>query len=81
MSAANSWRKPSSSKHPTGRRSCYDFVVDDIKDIVWNPASSDNLAISAAKKKAITALAKAYMFGASDDMIDDFVRRGLITLL
>ena len=50
-----------------------EFVVDDIKDIVWNPSSFGNLSIPAAKKKAITALAKAHMSRASDDVIDDFV--------
>ena len=61
-----------------------EFVVDDIKDIVWNPSSFDNLSIPAAKKKVITALAKAHMSCASDDVIDDFVEgkgQGLIMLL
>jgi len=61
-----------------------EFVVDDIRDIVWNPSSFDNLSIPAAKKKVITALAKAHMSRASDDVIDDFVEgkgQGLITLL
>ena len=61
-----------------------EFVVNNIKDIVWNPSSFDNLAIPAAKKKVITALAKSHMSRASDDVIDDFVEgkgQGLITLL
>lgn len=61
-----------------------EFVVDDIKAIVWNPSSFDNLAIPAAKKKVITALAKAHMSRASSDVIDDFVEgkgQGLIALL
>ena len=59
-------------------------MVDDITDIVWNPSSFDNLAIPATKKKVITALAKAHISRASDDVIDDFVEgkgQGLITLL
>jgi hypothetical protein len=61
-----------------------EFVVDNIQDIVWNPSSFDNLAIPTAKKRIITALAKAHMSRASDDVIDNFVERkgqGLITLL
>ena len=61
-----------------------EFVVDDITDIVWNPSSFDNLAIPATKKNVITALAKAHMSRASDDVMDDFVEgkgQGLITLL
>lgn len=61
-----------------------EFVVDDIKEIVWNPSSFENLTIPAAKKKVITALAKAHISRASDDMFDDFVEgkgQGLITLL
>jgi len=61
-----------------------EFVVDDITNIVWNPSSFDNLAIPATKKKVITALAKAYISRASDDVIDHFVEgkgQGLITLL
>lgn len=61
-----------------------EFVVDDIMEIVWNPSSFDNLAISTTKKEVITALAKAHMSRASDDVIDDFVEgkgQGLITLL
>ena len=61
-----------------------EFVVDDMKAIVWNPSSFDNLAIPAAKKKVITALAKAHMSRASGDVIDDFVEgkgQGLIALL
>ena len=61
-----------------------EFVVDDITAVVWNPSSFDNLAISAAKKKAITALAKAHISRASGDVIDDFVEgkgQGLIKLL
>ena len=58
--------------------------MDDIKDIVWNPSSFNNLTIPTAKKKVITALAKAHMSRASGDVIDDFVEgkgQGLITLL
>ncbi|KAI4103533.1 MAG: hypothetical protein L6R37_003750 [Teloschistes peruensis] len=58
--------------------------IDDITEIVWNPSSFDNLAIPATKKRVITALAKAHMSRASDDVIDDFVEgkgQGLITLL
>jgi hypothetical protein len=61
-----------------------EFVVDDITAIVWNPSSFDNLTISAAKKKVITALAKAHISRASGDVVDDFVEgkgQGLITLL
>lgn len=61
-----------------------EFLVDDIKDIGWNPSSFDNLAIPATKKKVITALAKAHISRASGDVIDDFVKgkgQGLITLL
>jgi len=61
-----------------------EFVVDDITDIVWNPSSFDNLAIPTTKKKVITALAKAHISRAPDDVIDDFVEgkgQGLITLL
>jgi len=61
-----------------------EFVVDDVKAIVWNPSSFDNLVIPAAKKKVITALAKAHISRASGDVIDDFVEgkgQGLITLL
>ena len=61
-----------------------EFVVDDIKAIVLNPSSFDNLAIPAAKKKVITALAKAHMSRALGDVIDDFLEgkgQGLITLL
>jgi len=61
-----------------------EFVVDDIKDIVWNPSCFDNLAIPAAKKRVITALAKAHMSRVPDDAMDDFVvgkGQGLITLL
>ncbi|KAL9629437.1 MAG: hypothetical protein Q9164_006881 [Protoblastenia rupestris] len=67
-----------------GNKRWLEFVVDDIKAIVWNPSSFDNLAIPAAKKKVITALAKAYMSRASGDGIDDFVEgkgQGLIALL
>ena len=59
-------------------------MVDDITDIVWNPSSFDNLAIPTTKKKVITALAKAHISRAPDDVIDDFVEgkgQGLITLL
>ena len=28
-----------------------EFVVDDIKDIVWNPSSFENFAVPPAKKK------------------------------
>ena len=59
-------------------------MVDEIKEIVWNPSSFDNLAIPATKKKVITSLAKAHIFRASNDVIDDFVEgkgQGLITLL
>ncbi|MCJ1280370.1 hypothetical protein MMC21_008197 [Puttea exsequens] len=62
----------------------WQFVVDGITEIVWNPTSFDNLAIPATKKKIITALAKAYISRFSDVMIDDFVEgkgQGLITLL
>ena len=58
--------------------------MDDIKDIVWNPSSFDNLAIPAAKKKVISALAKAHISPASNGVFDDFVKgkgQGLITLL
>ena len=61
-----------------------EFVVDNIKAVVWNPSSFDNLAIPAAKKKVITALAKAHISRASGDVVDDFVEgkgQGLITLL
>jgi hypothetical protein len=61
-----------------------EFVVDDITDIVWNPSSFDNLAIPTTKKKVITALAKAHISRAPDDVIDDFVEgkgQGLIRLL
>jgi hypothetical protein len=47
--------------------------VDDIKDISWNPSSFNNLVIPAAKKKVITALVKAYMSRALDNVINDFV--------
>ena len=59
-------------------------MVSGITEIVWNPSSFDNLAIPAMKKKVITALAKAHISRASDDVIDDFVQgkgQGLITLL
>ena len=59
-------------------------MVDDITEIVWNPSSFDNLAIPATKKNVITALAKAHISRASNDIIDDFVEgkgQGLITLL
>ena len=49
-----------------------EFVVSDIKEIVWNASSFDNLAIPAAKR-VITALAKSHMSRASDDVIDEFV--------
>ena len=61
-----------------------EFVVDDIRDIVWNPSSFDNLAIPAVKKKLITALAKTHMSRTAVDVIDDFVEgkgQGLIALL
>lgn len=61
-----------------------EFVVDDIKAIIWNPSSFDNLAIPAAKKKVITTLAKVHISRASGDIIDNFVEgksQGLITLL
>jgi len=61
-----------------------EFVVDDIKTIVWNSSSFDNLAIPSTKKKVIIALAKAHISRALDDMIDDFVEskgQDLITLL
>lgn len=48
-------------------------MVDDIKAIIWNPSSFDNLVIPAAKKKVITALTKAYISRISGDVIDDFV--------
>ncbi|KAI9715641.1 MAG: hypothetical protein M1812_005793 [Candelaria pacifica] len=67
-----------------GNKRWLEFAVDDITDIVWNPSSFDNLAIPAAKKKVITALAKSHISPASDDVIDDFVQgkgQGLITLL
>ncbi|KAL8698333.1 MAG: hypothetical protein Q9201_006630 [Fulgogasparrea decipioides] len=67
-----------------GNKRWLEFVVDDIMEIVWNPSSFDNLAIPATKKKVITALAKAHMSRASDNVIDDFVEgkgQGLITLL
>ena len=50
-----------------------EFVINDITDIVWNPSSFDNLAIPAAKKKVITALTKAHISRASDDVMDDLV--------
>jgi hypothetical protein len=83
------WRK-SSSLQRSGKGtfeliSCkVEFVVDDIQKIVWNPSSFDNLAIPAAKKKIIIALAKAHISRTSDDMFDDFVDgkgQGLIALL
>ncbi|KAL8937265.1 MAG: hypothetical protein Q9216_004513, partial [Gyalolechia sp. 2 TL-2023] len=49
------------------------FMVDDITEIVWNPCSFENLAIPATKKKVITALAKAHMSRAADDLTDDFM--------
>ena len=61
-----------------------EFVVDDIKDIVWNPSSFENLTIPATKKKIITALAEAHLSRASDDTFNDFVKgkgQGLIALL
>lgn len=61
-----------------------EFVVDNIKAVIWNPSSFDNLVIPAAKKKVITALTKAHMSRASGDVIDDFIEgkgQGLITLL
>ncbi|KAL8626238.1 hypothetical protein Q9189_008078 [Teloschistes chrysophthalmus] len=67
-----------------GNKRWLEFVVDDITEIVWNSSSFDNLAIPATKKRVITALAKAHMSRASDDVIDDFVEgkgQGLITLL
>jgi len=60
------------------------FVINNIRHIVWNLSSFDNLLILTAKKKVITVLTKAHMFCASDDVIDDFIERkkqGLITLL
>lgn len=61
-----------------------EFVVDDIKYIVWNPSSFENLTIPTTKKKVITALAKAHLSRASDDTFDDIVEgkgQGLIALL
>lgn len=61
-----------------------EFVVNDIKDIVWNPSCFNNLAIPVAKKRVITALARAHMSCVPGDAMDDFVvekGQGLITLL
>ena len=47
-------------------------------------SSSENLTISIAKKKVITALVKTHISRASDDVFDDFVERkkqSLFTLL
>lgn len=60
------------------------FVINNIRNIVWNLSSFDNLLISVTKKKIITAFAETYMFYVFDDVIDDFVkkkRQDLITLL
>lgn len=78
--------QPSNASKDGSVLTCYEveFVVEDIQDIVWNPSSFDNLAIPAAKKKVITALAKAHMSRTADDVIDDFVEgkgQGLIALL
>ena len=58
--------------------------MNDIKDIVWNSSFFDNLAILAAKKKIITALAKAHIFSAFNGVFNDLIKeksQGLITLL
>src|SRR5271154_3354582 len=61
-----------------------EFVVDDIREIIWNPSSFDNLAIPPATKQVITAMTEAHVSQASDDEFDDFVvgkGQGLIILL
>ena len=60
------------------------FVIDNIKIIVCNLFSFDNLVISALKKKIIIAFAKILLFRASNDKIDDFMKnksQDLITFL
>lgn len=49
-------------------------MVDDIKAIIWNPSSFDNLVIPPAKKKVITTLTKAYISRVSGDIIDNFIK-------
>lgn len=61
-----------------------EFAIDDISDIVWNPSSFANLAISSQKKQLVLALAKAHLGESSDHTFDDFVSgkgKGLILLL
>lgn len=61
-----------------------EFVVNDIKEIVWNSSSFENLTILIAKKKIITTLVKTHIFRAFNDTFNNFIekkRQGLITLL
>lgn len=58
------WRKPlfSTPQGPSMLISYkVEFVVENIKDIVWNRPSFDNLVIPTAKKNVITALATSLM--------------------
>lgn len=60
------------------------FVINNIKNIVWNLSSFNNLSILTIKKKVITVLTKTHMFCTFDDVIDDFIekkKQGFITLL
>lgn len=50
-------------------------MIDDIREIIWNSFLFDNLTIFVAKKKIITILAKTYIFRASSEMIDDFIKK------
>lgn len=60
------------------------FVINNIKNIVWNLFCFNNLTIFIMKKKVITALIKAHMFCVFDDVMNNFVvkkKQELITLL
>jgi len=51
------------------------FVIDNIKNIVWNLSCFDNLVILITKKRVITALVRTYMSCVFSDAMNDFVVR------
>lgn len=60
------------------------FIINDIKNIVWNLSCFDNLTISIVKKKVITVFIRAYMLCIFSNVMNKFVvrkKQELITLL